>query len=145
REELAATIPLLGAEVDDWSGPTWAVEFWPNRPDLYTVEGIARALRAWYGWAPGLRRYEVHAGPHHVDVHGSVEKVRPHIAAAFVRGVPMTEERLRALIDLQEDLHWGLGARRRRVAIGIHDAKVLAPPFRYATVGPHEHAFVPLA
>lgn len=144
REELAQTIPLLGAEVDDWSGPTWAVEFWPNRPDLYTVEGIARALRAWYGWQPGLRAYDVHEGPHKVVVSPSVEKVRPHIVAAFVRGVPVTEERLRALIDLQEDLHWGLGAKRRRVAIGIHDAKVLAPEFRYTTVGPREHAFVPL-
>lgn len=145
REELAKTIPLLGADVEDAKGATWAVEFFPNRPDLYTVEGIARALRAWYGVEPGLRKYEVARGPHHVEVDPSVEKVRPHIVAAFVRGVAITQARLDALIDLQEDLHWGLGARRRRVAIGIHDAKPLAPSFRYHAVGLDELRFLPLA
>ena len=61
-----------------------------------------------------------------------------------MRGVAVTEARLQALIDLQEDLHWGLGARRRRVAIGIHDAAVLAPPFRYGTTPLDGPAFVPL-
>jgi phenylalanyl-tRNA synthetase beta chain len=145
RPELAKTIPLLGADVEDATGETWAVEFFPNRPDLYTVEGIARALRAWYGVEPGLRRYEVRKGTQSVRVDPSVEKVRPHIVAAFVRGVTITQARLDALIDLQEDLHWGLGARRRRVAIGIHDAKPLAPPFRYQTVALDAIRFVPLA
>src|SRR5581483_6101824 len=99
----------------------------------------------WYGVEPGLRRYEVHPGPHKVVVDPSVAGVRPHIAAAFVRGVSITQARLDALIDLQEDLHWGLGARRRRVAIGIHDAAPLAPGFRYGTVGLDALRFVPLA
>src|SRR5687767_93535 len=41
RDELAQTIPMLGADVDDVKGDTWAIEFFPDRPDLYTVEGIA--------------------------------------------------------------------------------------------------------
>ncbi|HVM46233.1 MAG TPA: phenylalanine--tRNA ligase subunit beta [Candidatus Thermoplasmatota archaeon] len=144
RAELAKTIPQIGADVEDSSGETWAVEFFPDRPDLFTVEGIARALRAWYGVEPGLRLYEARPSGVEVRVDPSVAGVRPHIAAAFVRGVDMTETRLKALIDLQEDLHWGLGARRRRVAIGIHDASVLAPPFTYTTWGLDERSFVPL-
>ncbi|HEX2021996.1 MAG TPA: phenylalanine--tRNA ligase subunit beta, partial [Candidatus Thermoplasmatota archaeon] len=128
----------------DSSGDTWAVEFFPDRPDLFTVEGIARALRAWYGVDDGLRRYETRPSGATVTVDPSVEKVRPHIVAAFVRGVDVTEARLKALIDLQEDLHWGLGAKRRRVAIGVHDASVLAPPFTYGTVGLDGLSFVPL-
>lgn len=145
HDELARDIPMLGADVDDVSGPTWAIEFFPDRPDLYTVEGIARALRAWYGVAPGLARYDVAPARHEVRVDASVEKVRPFIAAAFVRGVDVTKERLDALIALQEDLHWGLGARRRKVAIGVHDAARLAPPFAYAAVGLDSVRFVPLA
>ena len=144
REELARTIPMLGADVDDVKGETWAIEFFPDRPDLYTVEGIARALRAWYGVEPGLRRYETRPSGVTVTVDPSVEKVRPHVAAAYVRGVSVTDARLQALIDLQEDLHWGLGARRRRVAIGIHDASVLAPPFTYGTTTLDAPSFVPL-
>ena len=144
RAELAKTIPMIGADVEDASGETWAVEFFPDRPDLFTVEGIARALRAWYGVDHGLRAYKATPSGHTVTVDPSVEKVRPHIAAALMRGIEMTEARLKALIDLQEDLHWGLGARRRRVAIGIHDAGVLAPPFTYTTWALDEKRFTPL-
>lgn len=144
REELARTIPRLGAEVEEWSGPTWAVEFFPNRPDLYTVEGVARALRAWFGVEDGLRRYEVAPARTRVVVDPAVEGVRPHIGAAFVHGVHVTAARLQALIELQEDLHWGLGAKRRRVAIGIHDAAQVEGPFRYGTVPGRGRPFVPL-
>src|ERR1051326_6944650 len=114
REELAATIPMIGADVGDVSGETWAVEFFPNRPDLYTVEGIARALRAFYGVKPGLAKYDVAKPKHTVYVDSSVAAVRPFLAGGFVRGIDVTPERLEALIELQEDLHWGLGARRRK-------------------------------
>lgn len=144
RDELARTIPLLGADPEDTSGDTWAIEFYPDRPDLFTVEGIARALRAWYGVEPGLARYETRASGHALAVDPSTENVRAFIAAGFVRGVEITQARLDALIDLQEDLHWGLGARRRRVAIGIHDAAAIAAPFTYTTWGLDERTFVPL-
>lgn len=146
RERLAADIPMLGADVDDVSGDTWAIEFFPDRPDLYTVEGLARALRAWYGLAPGAATYEVAPPRHELRVErDAVAKVRPHVVGAFVRGVDVTQERLDSLLALQEDLHWGLGARRRKVAIGVHDAAPLAPPFRYTAVGLDDLRFVPLA
>ena len=144
REQLARDIPMIGADVEDAKGETWAVEFFPDRPDLFTVEGIARALRSWYGFETGLKRYEAKPSGTQVAVDPSVEKVRPFIQCAWVRGVDVTEERLQQLIDLQEDLHWGLGARRRRVAIGVHDAAPLAPPFTYTTWGLDERSFVPL-
>ena len=144
RAELAKTIPQIGADVEDTKGDTWAVEFFPDRPDLFTVEGIARALRAWYGVDPGLRAYDSRPSGFGVKVDPSVGDVRPHIVAAFVRGVDVTQSRLDALIGLQEDLHWGLGARRRRVAIGIHDAAALSPSFTYTTWGLDEKSFVPL-
>lgn len=135
---------MLGADPDDVSGETWAVEFFPDRPDLFTVEGIARALRSWYGVAPGLREYATRASGHRITVDPSTERVRAFIVGAFVRGVDVTQARLDAIIDLQEDLHWGLGARRRRVAIGIHDAEKIKPPFTYTTWGLDESKFVPL-
>lgn len=145
QAQLASTIPEIGGEVKDASGEEWEVELFPDRPDLFTVEGTARALRQYLGIAPGLAAYSVAAPKHALHVDPSVEGVRPAIAGAFVRGVPMDAHRLEGIIQLQEDLHWGLGARRRRVAIGVHDARALVPPFTYKVVGPHGVRFVPLA
>lgn len=144
REDLIRDIPMIGADVDHVAGDDWAIEFFPDRPDLYTVEGIARALRQFYGVQPGLRKYKAKAGRATVHVDAAVKDVRPHIVGAFVRGVDVTEKRLEGLIELQEDLHWGLGARRRKVAIGVHDAAPLKPPFWYTTVAPDGVSFVPL-
>ncbi len=145
RADLVKDIPRIGADVDSAEGDQWAVEFFPQRPDLFTVEGIARAMRAWYGFEPGLRAYKATAGKHVVHVDAAVADVRPFIAGAFVRNVEITESRLATLIALQEDLHWGLGAKRRKVAIGVHDAAGIEPPFYYTTVAPDGVSFVPLA
>src|ERR1051326_967449 len=103
REQLARDIPMLGADPDDVTSDEWAIEFFPDRPDLYTVEGIARALRAFYGVRPGLPKYEAKPSGVTIAVDPSVEKARPHIQGAFARGVDVTGSRLQALIDLQED------------------------------------------
>ncbi|MHB8605761.1 MAG: phenylalanine--tRNA ligase subunit beta [Thermoplasmatota archaeon] len=144
RDELARDIPMIGADVDSVEGDAWAIEFFPNRPDLYTVEGVARAMRQFYGIEPGLKEYKVARGKHSLFIDASVAEVRPAVAGGFVRGIDMTEARLAALIELQEDLHWGLGARRRKVAIGVHDARDLRPPFFYLTTPPDGIRFVPL-
>ncbi|MHB8584372.1 MAG: phenylalanine--tRNA ligase subunit beta [Thermoplasmatota archaeon] len=145
KEELVSTIPLLGADIDDVSGPEWAIEFFPDRPDLYTVEGIARAMRQFLGIAPGLAHYNLRAPAHTITVDRSVFPIRPHIAGAFLRNLVVDDRILEELIALQEDLHWGIGARRRKVAIGIHDARDLHPPFTYRAALPDEVRFVPLA
>jgi phenylalanyl-tRNA synthetase beta chain len=144
RDELLATIPLLGADLGEVKGPEWSIEFFPDRPDLFTVEGIARALRQFLAIAPGLARYRVRAAQHSVMIDSSVASVRPFLAAAFVRDVPMSGRLLESLIALQEDLHWGVGARRRKVAIGVHDAASVRPPFTYRAVQPSAVSFVPL-
>ncbi|HVL47271.1 MAG TPA: phenylalanine--tRNA ligase subunit beta [Candidatus Thermoplasmatota archaeon] len=145
RGTLAEKIPMIGADVDDVSGDRWAIEFFPDRPDLFTVEGIARAMRAFLDVKPGLATYKVAAPKSKLVVDPSVAKVRPHITAAVVRGVDVTEDRLEGLIALQEALHWGLGARRRKVAIGVHDHKPVKGPFVYKAVDPESIRFVPLA
>ncbi len=141
---LRDTIPQLGADIDHAEGDEWAVEFFPDRADLFTVEGLARALRQYLGHAPGLAEYRVEPAAAVLVVDDSVAGVRPFIACAIVRGVEMTERRLESLIELQEDLHWGLGARRRKVAIGVHDLAPLKPPFTYKAVPPNDVGFAPL-
>ncbi len=45
KDTLLATLPMMGSDIDSVDGDTFNVEFFPNRPDLYSVEGVARALR----------------------------------------------------------------------------------------------------
>jgi phenylalanyl-tRNA synthetase beta chain len=119
-------------------------EFFPDRPDLYSVEGIARAMRAFLGFEPGLRSYAV--GESDVDLHvdPSVNEVRPFIWSALVEGNDITDPLIRSMMDLQEKLHLTLGRNRRKVAIGIHDFRMVKPPFTYKAVLPDEISFVPL-
>lgn len=139
-DTIVELLPRLGADVgcvnDDIE-----VEFFPNRPDLFSVEGAARALRGMLGIETGLPEYTASHSGIEIEVDSSVNVVRPYVVCAVVRGVTLDERTIKSLIDLQEDLHWGVGRDRRKASIGIHDLSRVSPPFRY-TLG--EVAFVPL-
>lgn len=144
RDQLTDRLPMIGGDLEGVDGDEVAIEFFPNRPDLLSVEGIARAARAFFGISPGLAEYDVEEGDEEVVIEPSVAKVRPHIAFARVDTVELDAARLRALIDLQERLTLGPGRRRKKVAIGIHDAQDVAAPYTYRAVGLDEVKFVPL-
>lgn len=142
--ELEERLPLLGCTVERVEGDVVEVEFFPNRPDQYSIEGVARSLRAFLGIRPGLSTYRVSPSGVAFNVDPSVESVRPFVVGGIVRGIELSDGVLRSLIDLQEKLHTTLGRRRSKVAVGIHDLDKVTPPFTYRAVGPHEVRFVPL-
>jgi phenylalanyl-tRNA synthetase beta chain len=57
----------------------------------------------------------------------------------------MTNELIASLMGLQEKLHVGLGRNRKKIAIGVHNAEPVTPPFTYKAVDPDAVSFVPLA
>ena len=59
KEELINRLPMIGADFDKIEGNKISIEFFPNRPDLASVEGIARASRAFFGFELGLKNYEI--------------------------------------------------------------------------------------
>ncbi len=146
RQVLRDRLPMIGADLksaqdgsDDMS-----FEFFPDRPDLYSVEGIARALRAFLGHEPGLRSYPVERSDVTLEVDNTVADVRPFIWTSVVEGVESDDALIRSMMDLQEKLHLTLGRNRRKVAIGIHDLAAVKPPFVYKAVRPDEVSFTPL-
>lgn len=146
RDILRNRLPLLGADLKsmDDSSDDVSFEFFPNRPDLYSVEGVARALKAFLGYETGLRSYAVGESDVDLNVDPSVKEVRPYIWSALVEGNEITDPLIRSMMDLQEKLHLTLGRNRRKVAIGIHDFRTVAPPFTYKAVLPDELSFIPL-
>ncbi|MDX1611965.1 MAG: phenylalanine--tRNA ligase beta subunit-related protein, partial [Candidatus Thermoplasmatota archaeon] len=144
EETLRERIPLFGCPVEESQGPEWSVEVFPDRPDLLSAELLGRALRAYLGYEPGLDRYDLAEPTEELVIDPSVESVRPVIVCGAAHGINLDEDGLKALMDLQEDLHWGLGARRRKVSVGIHDARDIQGPYTYKAVDPDTVSFVPL-
>jgi len=144
KGEVIEKLPMIGADFDKVEGDEISIEFFPNRPDLASVEGIARASKAFFGFETGLKKYNVEKSDLVLNVDPSVEKVRPFVSTALVKNVTMTDELIASLMDLQEKLHFGIGRNRKKVAIGVHNFEPVKPPFTYKAVDPSSVEFVPL-
>lgn len=145
KETLIEKLPMIGGDFSHVNGDEINIEFFPNRPDLTSVEGIARASRAFFRFKTGLQTYVIHSSDVLLHVDPSVKSVRPYVTTALVKNVTMTNELIASLMGLQEKLHVGLGRNRKKVAIGVHNAEPVISPFTYKAVDPDSISFIPLA
>ena len=144
KEKILEKIPMIGADIDRVEKNELSIEFFPDRPDLASVEGIARASSAFFGFQTGLKKYDVKKSDIELTVDPSVKKVRPYVVTALVKNVTMTDELIKSLMDLQEKLHMGLVRNRKKIAIGVHNFEPVEPPFTYKAVDPNSVQFIPL-
>lgn len=144
KQTLLQRIPMLGADIERVGDTEIAVEFFPDRPDLLSVEGLARALRSFLDIQPGMTAYQVAKPSIELNVDDSVKEVRPFIGGAVVRNVTMSEELVASLMEMQEKLHLSVGKERSKMAIGIHNLDAVTPPFTYKGVAPRDVSFIPL-
>jgi phenylalanyl-tRNA synthetase beta chain len=142
-EELNDRLPMMGT---GWEGETdegFQLEVFPNRPDMLSIEGLARAYATFSGLRAGLREYDVKEAGYEVTVEKKVEKVRPWFVTAVVKNVEFDDPLIRSIIQMQEKLHVTHGRRRRKVAIGLHNLAPVEFPVVYTTKPP-EFKFRPL-
>ena len=137
-------LPFIGLDIEGVDKETIRVEYNPNRPDLSSDIGIARALRGLLEIETGLPKFKL-AGKSGIAirVQGSVCKVRPYIVAFAANDGTLQDETLKQLISMQEDLHNGIGRKRRKASIGIHNLDVITSPITYKTVT-GDYSFRPL-
>ena len=142
EEELREVLSLVKAPIDEEEGDIWKLEITPERADLLSPEGVARAVKGFLGIETEIPQYSVEDS----EIEVIVEKVeaRPYIACAAIFGVELNDYLIKSLMQLQEKLHETLGRKRKKVAIGLHDLDKVTPPFRYTQVNPKEIVFVPL-
>ncbi len=145
-ETLMDRVPQLGADVHSYDEGTreMSIEFFPDRPDLYSVEGAARALRTFLGHESGLTRYQVEDSDVVLYLDESIKEVRPFMVAGVIEDITITDAFIRSLMEMQEKLHLTMGRKRSKVSIGIHDMDKVTPPFTYKAVEPGSVSFVPL-
>ncbi len=143
RQTLIERIPMIGADIERIEEDHMDVEFFPDRPDLYSAEGVARAMRGFLGIEEGLPVYTVRPSGIAFSVDPGLADIRPCLGSAVIRNVDLDEEAIESLMGLQEALHWAVGRGRGKVAIGVHDLDAITPPFHYVA-SPRDRSFVPL-
>jgi len=144
KDELIDTLPMMSSDIEDYDDEEIKVEFFPNRPDNLSVEGVARSFKGFIGQEIGFPDYKVEDSGEYVTVDKDVAAIRPYIGFAKIDNVDFTGDKLKYIMEFQENLHWVIGRDRKKVAIGIHNADVVEAPFKYIATPKDANAFVPL-
>jgi len=144
REQLE----MMGTPLEGLTDEEVSFEVFPNRPDLLSIEGFARAVRGFLGIETGLKAYNVKKSKYEVIVDKAlVEKKgdawRGCAAFAVVKGYTFTDESVASFMQLQEKLAITIGRRRRKCSIGTYDLRDINWPIHYKDVS-LDHKFIPL-
>ena len=142
-EQLKDRISMLGTDLEKIEKNEVHVEIFPNRPDLLSEQGFARALSSFIGVKTGLRRYTVKKSGLKVIVDSSVT-MRPYTACAIVKNIHFTEERIREVMQIQEKLATTHGRNRKKSAYGIYPLDTIHFPINYIAKDPEKVIFQPL-
>jgi len=143
-EVLANRVSFLGTGFEGINAEEIEVEIFPNRPDLLSEQGMARALNAFMDIKTGLKKYDVKKSGAKLIVDKSVKGIRPYTACAIVKGLKLTDERIKEIIQIQEKLHITYCRNRKKAAIGIYPLEHIKPPIFYKALHPEEIRFKPL-
>jgi len=145
KEDLNEIFAFVKGDVESLEGDAVSIEVKDsNRPDIWAVEGIARALRGYLGVG---RTKEIRlAGRSNLKVviDKRVKPIRPFISTAIVKGLQPTDEALKSWINLQEKLDQTYGRKRRRASIGFYQADLIQSPLSYTVANPDIITFAPL-
>ncbi len=144
-QELEEALMFVKGEIDGVDGDSIKVDVKEtNRPDLWSAEGIVRELRARMGMQKGIRKYSVAKAKISCTIEKTVEKNRPFIACAIVRGVKVTDEFIRQMVQLQEKVGMTYGRKRKEAGIGLYDFDRMTPPMFYRGYRDEEIEYIPL-
>ncbi len=143
REKVLEMLPFAGLDIEGVDERGIRVEYNPNRPDFSTDLGIVRAIRGLLELERGTPKLKLAKSGRLILVTRHVKKVRPVIVALVASGGRLEDETIRQLIAMQEDLHNGIGRRRRKASIGLHDLDTISFPLTYTAVK-DDYSFTPL-
>jgi phenylalanyl-tRNA synthetase beta chain len=132
-EKLRDRISMLGTDLEKVSPTEIEVEVFPNRPDMLSIEGFARALSSFLGIRKGLREYKVNKSNYKSKIDKKVEKVRPYAVNAVVKNIKLDDPTIKSLMQVQEKLHASHGRNRKKVSIGVYDLDKIKFPLTYTT------------
>ena len=143
-DKLKDRISMLGTDLDDITDSEIIVEIFPDRPDMLSEQGLARAFSSFIGHKTGLREYKIKDSKQKIIIEPSVKKVRPYTACAIVKNLKFDDEKIKSIIQIQEKLHISYGRHRKKLAIGIYPLEKIKFPVTYKALPPEKIKFIPL-
>ena len=144
KKQILDVLPFLGLDIESEDGDKIRIEYSPNRPDYSTEFGVALGLQGLLGIKKGIQKTSIKKkGKFAIKVDSSLTKIRPYVTGIIAKNGTLDSDDIQQLMWMQEDLHDGIGRKRKKSSIGLHDADKISFPLTYTTTS-REHKFVPL-
>ena len=144
KKQISDSLPFLGLDIESEDKDLVRVEYSPNRPDYSTDFGIALGLQGLLGIKTGAIKLNIKKSiQYKISVDSKVSKIRPFVTGIIAKNGKIDDKTIKQFMTMQEDLHFGIGRKRKKSSIGIHDLDKISFPLSYTTAN-RNHKFVPL-
>ncbi|PJC50309.1 MAG: phenylalanine--tRNA ligase subunit beta [Nitrosopumilales archaeon CG_4_9_14_0_2_um_filter_34_16] len=144
KKQISDSLPFLGLDIESENKDSVRIEYSPNRPDYSTDFGIALGLQGLLGVKTGIIKLNIKKSNQYlISVKPAVTKIRPFVTGIVAKNGTVDDKTIKQLMAMQEDLHFGIGRKRKKSSIGIHDLDKIQFPLVYTTTN-RNHKFIPL-
>jgi len=144
KKQISDSLPFLGLDIESEDKDLVRIEYSPNRPDYSTDFGIALGLQGLLDIKTGAVKLKIKkSDKYQIFVKPEVSKIRPFVTGIVARNGIIDNKILEQIIQMQEDLHMGIGRKRTKSSIGIHDLDKISFPITYTTTN-RNTKFIPL-
>jgi len=144
KKQISDSLPFLGLDIESENKDLVRVEYSPNRPDYSTDFGIAIGLQGLFGIKTGAMKLKIKKSKNYsISVTPDVSKIRPFVTGIVAKHGKIDDNIIKQFMTMQEDLHFGIGRKRKKSSIGIHDLDKISFPLLYTTTN-RSHEFTPL-
>ena len=144
KKQISDSLPFLGLDIESEDKDLVRIEYSPNRPDYSTDFGIALGLQGLLGIKTGIVKLNIKkSNKFPISVKSGVSKIRPFVTGIIAKNGKIDDKTIKQLMTMQEDLHFGIGRKRKKSSIGIHDLDKISFPLVYTTTN-RNHKFIPL-
>jgi phenylalanyl-tRNA synthetase beta chain len=144
KKQISDSLPFLGLDVESEDKDHVRIEYSPNRPDYSTDFGIALGLQGLLNIKTGAIKLKIKkSNKYPMFVKSDISKIRPFVTGIIAKNGNIDNKILEQIIQMQEDLHMGIGRKRTKSSIGIHDLDRILFPLTYTTTN-RNTKFIPL-
>ena len=144
KKQISDSLPFLGLDIESEDKDLVRIEYSPNRPDYSTDFGIALGLQGLLGIKTGAVKLKIKkSAKYSLSAKPGIEKIRPFVTGIVAKNGKIDDKTIKQLMTMQEDLHFGIGRKRKKSSIGIHDLDKIVFPLVYTTAN-RNYQFTPL-
>lgn len=144
KKQISESLPFLGLDIESEDKDLVRVEYSPNRPDYSTDFGISLGLQGLLGIKTGSIKLKTKKSKNYkINVTSKVSKIRPFVTGIVAKNGKIDDKIIKQFMAMQEDLHFGIGRKRKKSSIGIHDLDKISFPLTYTTTD-RNYKFIPL-